>query len=230
MRNERRRGAHGSAYTPHDVQGCNDPQRNVAAFDEPGSGCGQGGKDAQTAAMGDRVSDKHVISGLPRWSGMVAMPLRGRLGRIGGASAGEPRGGAHRRRWREHVKETTGGRRPEACEHRWLGGARKKRGGAHCWRLRLSVGLQGARRSAARRQQYAEKEDRVSASRVAEGHRAPAAAVSPRPASDIAVSEAAAARSRPAMAMVGRRGEALRLLGSHWQLRRQAVGASRLSC
>eukprot|EP00965_Chrysotila_dentata_P121292 4010477-Pleurochrysis_carterae.AAC.1 len=38
MRNERRRGAHGSAYTPYDVQGCNDPQRIVAACDEPGSG------------------------------------------------------------------------------------------------------------------------------------------------------------------------------------------------
>eukprot|EP00965_Chrysotila_dentata_P187604 6172247-Pleurochrysis_carterae.AAC.2 len=66
MCNERRRGARGSAYTPYDVHGCNDPQRVVAARDEPGSGCGPGGENAQTAAMGDRVSDKHVISGLPR--------------------------------------------------------------------------------------------------------------------------------------------------------------------
>eukprot|EP00965_Chrysotila_dentata_P092628 3056755-Pleurochrysis_carterae.AAC.1 len=66
MRKEHRRGTHGSAYTPYDVQGCNDPQRIVAVRDEPGSGCGQGGKNAQTAAMGDRVSDKDVISGPPR--------------------------------------------------------------------------------------------------------------------------------------------------------------------
>eukprot|EP00965_Chrysotila_dentata_P140641 4650159-Pleurochrysis_carterae.AAC.1 len=44
------------------------------------------------------------------------MPLRRRLGRIGGAFAGEPRGGAHRRRWRERMKETTGGSRPDVCD------------------------------------------------------------------------------------------------------------------
>eukprot|EP00965_Chrysotila_dentata_P187603 6172247-Pleurochrysis_carterae.AAC.1 len=44
------------------------------------------------------------------------MPLWRRLGRIGGAYAGEPRGGVHRRRRREHMKEATGGRRPDACD------------------------------------------------------------------------------------------------------------------
>eukprot|EP00965_Chrysotila_dentata_P254892 6212029-Pleurochrysis_carterae.AAC.2 len=54
MRNERRRGTHRSAYTPYDVHGCNDPQRIVAACDEPGRGCGPGGENAQAVVMGDR--------------------------------------------------------------------------------------------------------------------------------------------------------------------------------
>eukprot|EP00965_Chrysotila_dentata_P012029 394811-Pleurochrysis_carterae.AAC.1 len=44
------------------------------------------------------------------------MPLRRRLGRIGSACAGEPHGDAQHTRWRECIMETTGGRRPEACE------------------------------------------------------------------------------------------------------------------